>query len=207
MGEEPGATRLTANTIQPAADSDALDQSEARRLLASALEAITTQLSGHEDRGPEAVAPSSPLAAVRAAFVTLRRSGTLRGCIGSLEATTSLQESVWHNARRAAFHDPRFAPLTRDELTDLEIHISVLGPLEPMQFESEADLLSQLRPKADGLVIEDGPHRATFLPDVWESLRDPQSFLCELKQKAGLSSNHWSRSFKAWRYKTHHYGD
>ncbi|MBW2384376.1 MAG: AmmeMemoRadiSam system protein A [Deltaproteobacteria bacterium] len=196
---------MSADTIQRGADPDALDRAHARRLLETARRAITTQLAGDQAEAPEAEASSSPLAAVRASFVTLRREGTLRGCIGSLEATEPLVESVWRNARRAAFHDPRFAPLSQLEFTDLEIHVSVLSPLEPMQIVSEADLLAQLRPGVDGLLIEEGKQRATFLPDVWQSLSDPPSFLNQLKQKAGLAPDHWSPGLRAWRYRTHVY--
>jgi AmmeMemoRadiSam system protein A len=126
--------------------------------------------------------------------------GELRGCIGSLEAYRPLVEDVAHNAYAAAFSDPRFTPLSETELIDVEFHISVLTPAAPMHFESEADLLSQLRPGIDGLVLEDAGHRGTFLPSVWESLPDAAQFLQHLKMKAGLPADYWSDNLKVSRY-------
>ncbi len=137
-----------------------------------------------------------------AAFVTLNRNGQLRGCIGSLEAHRPLAEDVAENAFAAAFRDPRFAPLSAPELDGLSLHISVLGQPEPMRFSSEADLVRQLRPGRDGLILEDGHHRGTFLPSVWESLPEPRDFLRHLKQKAGLPPDYWSDSLRVSRYDT-----
>lgn len=137
-----------------------------------------------------------------ASFVTLHRNGQLRGCIGTLEAHQPLVNDVAYNAYAAAFNDPRFPPLSTDELEGLEIHISVLTPAVPMVFESEQDLLRQIRPGMDGLVLEDGNHRGTFLPAVWESLPDKTSFLQHLKQKAGLPPYYWSDTIKVSRYTT-----
>ncbi len=137
-----------------------------------------------------------------ASFVTLHRYGQLRGCIGSLEAHRPLVEDIAHNAHAAAFHDPRFPPLTPAELAELKIHIAILQPAQAMAFHSEADLLAQLRPGIDGLILQDGAHRATFLPAVWESLPEPRAFLNELKRKAGLRMDYWSDSIQAWRYTT-----
>ncbi len=137
-----------------------------------------------------------------AAFVTLHLSGRLRGCIGSLEARRPLVVDVAHNAFAAAFSDPRFPPLTRPELERVEIEISILNPAEPIEAESEEALLEQLRPGTDGLILEEGPYRATFLPTVWESLPDPRDFLAQLKLKAGLPPHHWSPTLRFWRYTT-----
>ena len=142
------------------------------------------------------------LQAPRASFVTLQRHKELRGCIGHLEACLPLVVDVAENAFAAAFRDPRFPPLTTRELQDLEIHISVLTPAVPMSFSSQADLLRQLRPGIDGLILEEGHHRGTFLPSVWESLPEPEQFLAHLKRKAGLSPTHWSSSLKVKRYMT-----
>ncbi len=138
----------------------------------------------------------------RATFVTLNRHGQLRGCIGHLEAIQSLVEDVAENAWSAAFRDPRFSPLTAAELDGLDIHISVLTPSAPMHFDSEADLLEQIRPGVDGLILEDGPFRGTFLPSVWESLPRKQDFWFHLKLKAGLSFDHWSDTLRLSRYGT-----
>lgn len=143
-----------------------------------------------------------PLREPGASFVTLKKNGELRGCIGTLEAHQPLAENIAHNAYAAAFSDPRFAPVTEKELQQLEFHLSVLTPAVPMQFESEADLLKQIRPGIDGLVLEEGRQRGTFLPAVWESLADTVQFLKHLKQKAGLPSDYWSNTLKVSRYTT-----
>lgn len=138
----------------------------------------------------------------RATFVTLHRHGLLRGCIGMLEACRPLVVDVAANAFAAAFEDPRFAPLSASELDELAIHISILSPPEPMAIASEEDLLRQLRPGVDGLIIQDGYRKATFLPSVWEELPDPTEFLAHLKRKAGLRSGAGTAAFRAWRYST-----
>lgn len=142
------------------------------------------------------------LQAPGASFVTLNIDGRLRGCIGSLEAVRPLVEDVAHNAFAAAFRDPRFPPVTAAEAPHLDIHVSVLSPAEPMEFESEEDLLRQIRPGVDGLILEDHGRRGTFLPSVWESLPDPRDFLQQLKLKAGLPPDHWSDTLRVWRYTT-----
>ncbi|MEN8178439.1 MAG: AmmeMemoRadiSam system protein A [Pseudomonadota bacterium] len=143
----------------------------------------------------------------RASFVTLNRSGLLRGCIGHLEASLPLVEDVAENAFSAAFRDPRFSPLSQAEVAGLEIHISVLTPPEPMNFDSEADLLQQIRPGIDGLILADGFSKGTFLPSVWESLPKIEDFLRHLKNKAGLPENHWSETLKVYRYETESFPD
>jgi AmmeMemoRadiSam system protein A len=148
----------------------------------------------------DARAHSPALQEPRATFVTLELNNTLRGCIGTLEATRALVEDVAYNAYGAAFRDPRFAPLTAAEFNDLALHISVLSPPKIMQVDSESDLLRQLRAGVDGLILEDGRRRATFLPSVWESLPEPREFLRHLKLKAGLSENYWSATLKVRRY-------
>jgi AmmeMemoRadiSam system protein A len=137
-----------------------------------------------------------------ACFVTLRRSGQLRGCVGSLEATRSLVEDVAQNAFASAFRDSRFQPLTQEEQAGLEVHLSILTPPEPLPCRSEAELLSKLQPGIDGLIVQDGRYRATFLPSVWESLVEPKKFLAELKRKAGLREDHWSDGIRFQRYRT-----
>jgi len=135
-----------------------------------------------------------------AVFVTLHRHGELRGCIGSPVAWRVLAEDVVDNAFKAAFTDPRFAPLKRAELEGLTLSVSVLTPPVAMRFVDQADLLAQLRPRMDGLIIEDGGRRALFLPSVWEQLPDKLAFLSHLRAKAGLRPDHWSDQFKASRF-------
>ena len=138
----------------------------------------------------------------RATFVTLEKHQQLRGCIGMLTAIRALVEDVADNAFSAAFRDPRFPPVNADELDQLDIHISILTPSEPIIFTSEADLLSQIQPYIDGLIIQESGRRGTFLPSVWEQLPDPKQFLRHLKQKAGLPPDYWSDSLKVYRYHT-----
>ena len=135
-----------------------------------------------------------------ATFVTLRERGELRGCIGSLEARRPLGEDVAHNARAAAFSDPRFAPVEPRELEALEVEVSLLSPREPMLVASEAEALAQLRPGVDGIYFEYGRSGATFLPQVWESLPDRLVFLSELRRKAGLPARFWHPDVKLSRY-------
>ena len=154
---------------------------------------------------PETVTPgdfSQELREVRACFVTLNKNRSLRGCIGSLEAHRPLIEDVAFNAFAAAFHDPRFQKLGGEELDFVDIGISVLGPKQELEFDSERALLDRLRPGQDGLILQDGNARGTFLPAVWESLPRPEDFLRHLKMKAGLPADHWSDTLQAWRYTT-----
>ena len=141
-----------------------------------------------------------------AAFVTLHRFGELRGCIGHLEAVQPLVLDVAENAFAAAFRDPRFPPLQAWELEGLDLQISVLTAPEPLVFEDETDLVHQLRPGLDGLILEDKGRRGTFLPAVWEGLPEPERFLAELKRKAGLPTTYWSPSLRVSRYRTETFG-
>jgi uncharacterized protein len=136
----------------------------------------------------------------RASFVTLRIGGRLRGCMGSLEATEPLVVNVAKNAYSAAFRDPRFAPLGRDEFPRIGIHLSLLGRPEPLEFESEEQLLEQIRPGIHGVTLIEANRRATLLPAVWESVREPREFLAHLKRKAGLPVDYWSKTIRAERY-------
>ena len=145
---------------------------------------------------------SDVLQQLRASFVTLHKHGELRGCIGSLKARQPLVDDIASNAFNSAFHDPRFPPLQANEFDQLHIHIEILTPPEPIQFSSEQDLLDQLQPGKDGLLLSEGLHRGTFLPTVWESLPLPEQFLFHLKNKAGLPGDYWSDNIKVQRYHT-----
>jgi len=140
------------------------------------------------------------LQAQRACFVTLQIAGELRGCIGHLQAMQPLIDDVAENAWAAAFKDPRFAPLSQAEYPRLEIHISILSPPQAMTFTSQEDLLTQIRPGIDGLILEDDYRRGTFLPSVWESLPEAADFLAHLKLKAGFPANYWSDKIRISRY-------
>jgi AmmeMemoRadiSam system protein A len=126
-------------------------------------------------------------------FVTLKHKGRLRGCIGSLSASDPLAEGVRRNAINAAFHDPRFSPLTEKELGQVEIEVSVLTEPQPLAFSDPLDLLRKLRPNVDGLIIRQGHASATFLPQVWEQLPNKEDFLGHLCLKAGLPRDVWKR--------------
>lgn len=144
----------------------------------------------------------APLRELRTTFVTLKRDGRLRGCIGALEATRTLAEDVSANAFAAAFRDPRFPPVSFRELDELEVHISILSVPEPLEAGTEAGLIARLRSGVDGLILEEGDRRGTFLPTVWESLPDPADFLKQLKVKTGLPADYWSNTIRAYRYST-----
>jgi MEMO1 family protein len=141
------------------------------------------------------------LAAPGAAFVTLRRHGGLRGCIGSAVASRPLIVDVAQHAFNAAFRDWRFPPLDLLEFKGLTLSVSVLTPPTPMRFAGEADLLAQLRPGVDGLIIEDAGRRALFLPSVWDELSDARQFLGMLKLKAGLPADRFPRDLVASRFR------
>jgi AmmeMemoRadiSam system protein A len=148
------------------------------------------------------VCPDCPdwMEAPGAVFVTLTQDGRLRGCIGSLEACRSLREDLEANACAAAFRDPRFPPLSAAELASTCVEVSILSKPEPMHFRGEADAIAQLRPGIDGVLLEYGHHRGTFLPQVWEQLPDRVQFFHHLKLKAGLPPDFWSDDLRLARY-------
>ena len=135
-----------------------------------------------------------------AVFVTLTRDGALRGCVGSLEARAPLVQAVATAAYNAAYRDRRFDSPDADEIGQLEIEISLLSEMMPMTVSDRAELLQQLVPGQDGLLIEDRGMRATFLPKVWESMPRAEEFVAQLMQKAGLPATYWSPSIQCSRY-------
>ncbi|HCU04991.1 MAG TPA: hypothetical protein DIC51_01530 [Coxiellaceae bacterium] len=173
---------------------------ERQILLKTAIESIRHKLKHHEPLPLQLAHYPENLQQVGASFVTLEIQKQLRGCIGTLEAYRPLVVDVATHAVNAAFQDPRFAPLTEIEFAQIDLHISVLNTPEPIQFHSEADLMRQLRPHIDGLILKVGAYRATFLPAVWESLPDKKEFLKHLKMKAGLPADYWSASIEIERY-------
>jgi len=128
-----------------------------------------------------------------ASFVTLKKSGQLRGCIGALTAEEPLAANVSRNALNAAFHDPRFAPLQQDEWAQIAIEVSVLTPTQPLRYNAGEELPRLLRPAIDGVVLRKKGASATFLPQVWQQLARPEDFLAHLCLKAGLPANAWRR--------------
>ena len=149
---------------------------------------------------PQPEPPHPRLAKPGASFVTLTRGGELRGCIGSLEAWRPLDEDVRENARAAAFRDPRFPPLAAAEFATTRVEVSLLSPAVPMEVASEADAVRQLRPGIDGVILEYDGRRGTFLPQVWETLTEPNLFLAHLRQKAGLPADFWAPGIQLRRY-------
>jgi len=135
-----------------------------------------------------------------ATFVTLREDGELRGCVGSIRAYRPLGEDVVANARAAALYDSRFPPVSPAELPRISLEVSLLSPPVPLPAASEAEAIALLRPGVDGVILEDGAARSTFLPQVWEQLPEPRRFLAYLKQKAGLPPGAWSPTLRLWTY-------
>lgn len=135
-----------------------------------------------------------------ATFVTLTQQGALRGCIGSLEPHRTLLEDVSANAVAAATRDHRFSPLQAGELGRTRIEVSLLSASSAIEFESEAHVLNQLRPGVDGLILQYGQQRGTFLPQVWDQLPQAKNFLTALKHKAGLPADFWAADLQLSRY-------
>jgi AmmeMemoRadiSam system protein A len=140
-----------------------------------------------------------------ATFVTLKKDGQLRGCMGSLEATRPLGQDVASNARAAAFQDPRFPKLTRPEWARCAVEVSLLSTPKQMRFADEADLLAQIRAGEDGLILDCDGKRGTFLPQVWEAMPDKRQFLAELLKKAGLPADTRLARCRLWRYRVAKY--
>ncbi len=136
-----------------------------------------------------------------ATFVTLMKEGELRGCIGTLAAVrVRCAPTCEANAVAAAFRDPRFLPLRGEEFATTSVEVSVLSASEPLAFDDETHLLAQLRPGVDGVILEYGRRRATFLPQVWDTLGEPRGFLEALKHKAGLPAEFWHPHVNVSRY-------
>lgn len=161
--------------------------------------AVSARLTGAAD--PTGPAGEGELPAILvepgASFVTLERSGALRGCVGTLEAIHPLYDDVQRNAVRA-MRDPRLPPVTVDDWPELDVKVSVLSAPEPLPVAGRDDLLAALRPGIDGLIITDGRRRATFLPAVWAKLPDPEEFLDALLAKAGFAG--WPDGLVVRRY-------
>jgi len=172
-------------------------QERGATLLAVARDAIAERLgeavTGHATNAAWLQEPG-------ASFVTLTQQGALRGCIGSLEAHRPLLDDVRANAVAAALRDSRFPPLSAPELPRTRIEVSLLSDAQDMEYETEAHALAQLRPGVDGVVLQYGRRRGTFLPQVWESLPQPEDFLGQLKRKAGLPADFWDDGIRLSRY-------
>ena len=173
---------------------------ERRLLRDAAFESVRYGLTHRREMDISEADYPEALRVERATFVTLRQDDELLGCIGTLRPHRPLVRDVVHNAYHAAFSDPRFAPLTAEQLPGLDLHISLLSPLEALPVGSEDDLLAKLRPGVDGLLIEADDHTATFLPAMWPRLSTPRTFVRALKDKAHLPPDYWSPAIRVFRY-------
>ena len=168
-----------------------LSDSEGKILLQIARQAIIGRLGmAVEDDVMQGSVPDKEYGT----FVTLKKNGQLRGCIGNLQASGAVADGVRQNAVHAAFNDSRFSPLTAEELPEIEIDISVLNQPKILEYSDATDLISKLRPGIDGVILSLGMARATFLPQVWEQLPVAEQFLGHLCRKAGLAESSWRDS-------------
>ena len=171
------------------------------RNLGHALVVLARNAIGASFGAPAAGVPPDPaLDRPGATFVTLMQEHELRGCVGSLEPQRALSADVCANALAAAFRDPRFPPLAAHEFQATSVEVSLLSPQEALLFADEKDFVRQLRQGVDGIVLQHGHHRATFLPQVWETLPDPREFVAALKRKAGLREDFWAADVTVARY-------
>lgn len=176
------------------AEAEGLTEEQGKALLWLARETIARQL-GMEAHEPEpeiaARLQDAELQHKRGTFVTLKAHGELRGCIGCLVATDAMVEEVKRNALHAAFGDSRFKPVEKEELGGIEVEISILTAPTPLAYVSAEELLRALQVGIDGVIILQGGRSATFLPQVWQQLPDPQDFLSHLCRKACLPVDAW----------------
>jgi AmmeMemoRadiSam system protein A len=184
-----------------------LSADEQVRLLEMARQSILDGLEAGRALQLDLARLSDNLLIKSAVFITLMRSGELRGCIGSLQPVEPLAQAVANSAFNAAFHDRRFSKMQAAEVDKLKIEISVLSEMEVIEVDSRQALLSQLQPGVDGLLLEDQGHRSTFLPKVWEKIPSPEMFVDQLMLKAGLPAGHWSQTIRLQRYHTLTFGE
>ena len=173
--------------------TEGLNEEEGKALLVIARKTIDRALFR---RKGEAILPqihSPKYSEQRGTFVTLTINGRLRGCIGHITPRESLLEGIQINALNAAFRDPRFSPLTKEEWKKVKIEISILTEPKILSYEGPEDLLEKLHSGVDGVIIQKGAYQSTFLPQVWEQLQDKKQFLTHLCMKAGLDGNAWEK--------------
>lgn len=170
---------------------DQLTHEEHQTLLRLAREALTLRVKGGKLPKLDLASMPGRLREDGASFITLTIRGELRGCIGALEPYQPLAEDVREHAIAAGLEDPRFPPVTEQELGKIRIEVSRLTRPVPLEYNSADDLLSRLKPHVDGVILRDRHHRATFLPQVWEKIPDPVDFLNQLCWKMGLDGNAW----------------
>jgi AmmeMemoRadiSam system protein A len=166
-----------------------IDKEQAKKLLKIARESIGSWLN--ESSVTSEILVEGMFTELAATFVTLKISGQLRGCIGTLTPVDTLGESIRKNAINAAFHDSRFRPLTKEEFDHVHIDISILTEPRKLVYTDGDDLIRKLCPGQDGVILRYGSSGATFLPQVWEQLSTPELFLGHLCRKAGLPESCW----------------
>ncbi len=171
--------------------SETLTDGEKQTLLRLAREAVENAVRGKALPPLDINSLTPLLQAHGASFVTLTIQGDLRGCIGALEAYQPLAEDVREHAVAAALYDPRFPPVSENELNRIKLEVSRLTAPHPLEYSSSEELLKKLRPHVDGVILKDNFRRATFLPQVWEKIPDPAEFLGHLCQKMGVRANLW----------------
>jgi AmmeMemoRadiSam system protein A len=200
-GDRQRVVGYGAYSFEYAAEARLPDDYRAR--LIAAVRDVLDQTARRAEIKVDLDAWPAPLRAARRTFVTLRTpDGQLRGCAGSLEEGEPLIVNLLKSTIRSAAADPRFKPVTAEEAAQLGVGVSIMSHDRPIAAASEQELIDSLRPDHDGLIIRDRDHSALFLPQVWEALPDPRSFVHQLKLKAGLAGTHWSPTFRAWRFST-----
>ena len=175
------------------ADAPLLNENERKELLRLGRLSIERAVAGQSHLELDLTNQPTSFQQNGATFVTLMKQGHLRGCIGTLEAYQPLVQDVCEHAVAAAMSDYRFSQMSSEELSEIQIEISRLTTPQPLQFDTPRELLSKLRPNIDGVLLKDGQRRATFLPQVWESLPQPEDFLAHLCQKMGAPSGCWKQ--------------
>lgn len=181
--------------------AEMLAPEEKEILLALARQALTEGVNGVQLQPLDLDELTETLRKPGATFVTLTKKGELRGCVGALEAYQPLAEDVREHVLAAALQDYRFPPVLPEEVPELKIEISYLTPPRPLEYKDGYDLLERLRPDVDGVILRDGPRRATFLPQVWEKLPDPAQFLDHLCSKMGTEASLWRyKKLKVYTY-------
>ncbi len=173
------------------ADTNKLTEAEGRHLLQVARQAIDQALFERKGGTKDETDFSPRFSEKRGTFVTLTMNGNLRGCIGHIIPQETVIDGVRVNATNAAFRDPRFRPLSKNEFGKIKIEVSILTEPRPLFYSDAHDLLNRLRPGVDGVIIRKGYYQATFLPQVWDQLPDKEAFLAHLCMKAGLDAEAW----------------
>ncbi len=170
-----------------------LSEADGALLLKLARQSIQNQLAGRQDKDGslESDLPENLKTKNRGTFVSLHKKGDLRGCIGNIKPVKTMAQGVLENARHAAFNDSRFQALSQQELDETIIEVSILTVPQEIEYSDYNDLISKLRPGVDGVMIKKSYQSATFLPQVWEQLAEPEQFLSHLCMKAGLSPEEW----------------